>query len=166
MREHDLTPSDIERFWKKVSVGGPDECWIWHGNRDRDGYGRLQIGSEAHGTLHVLKANRIAFRLGYGRWPQHLACHSCDVRACVNPAHLFDGTIADNNRDMTAKGRGKTALKYGEENGRAKLTVASVREVRKRYAEGETAATLARDYGVHPSSIDALLKGRTWKTVR
>ena len=25
-----LSRKDIERFWSKIEIRGPDECWLWH----------------------------------------------------------------------------------------------------------------------------------------
>src|SRR5258708_37208051 len=98
------------RFWPKVHK--TDFCWFWTAST-WDGYGRFE-GTRAHRyswTLHTGK-----------RVPKGLCvCHSCDVRACVNPKHLFLGTRADNNRDMVRKGRERHPGSPGEENSRAKL---------------------------------------------
>lgn len=38
--------------------------------------------------------------------------HKCDVRACVNPEHLFIGTQKDNVDDMMRKNRRKGPVKW------------------------------------------------------
>ncbi len=70
------------------------------------GYGRFKI----HGVLY--SPHRIAYQIANGPIPKcdgyhgHVVMHTCDNRACCNPAHLLLGTQKDNVADMDAKGRG------------------------------------------------------------
>ena len=94
------------RFWLRVDKRGPDECWLWGGPPRPDGYGELTV--DAKRAL----AHRVAFLLTHGRYPL-VGRHSCDVRLCCNPAHILDGTKADNSRDMVARGRRRGRLRKG-----------------------------------------------------
>ena len=131
-----------------------DGCWVWIGNKNADGYGRLRY----HGARWM--AHRVAYRLTKGPIPYGLCvCHSCDNPACVNPDHLWLGTQAANQWDRKRKNR--QAL--GEKNGRAKLTVRQVRDILARPKRSHT--SLARLYGVSPSTIDAIFAGRHWNHI-
>lgn len=88
-----------ERFWTWVDKRDPDECWEWQGSRNKQHYGRVM----ANGRVQL--AHRLAYELAHGAVPEQLILHACDNPPCVNPAHLFPGSQADNVRDMIAKGR-------------------------------------------------------------
>lgn len=100
-----------ERFWKLVGKSDDVEaCWIWLGNRDRDGYG-LTPGKNPPER----RAHRMAYVFTYGSIPDGLlVCHSCDNPPCVKPSHLFLGTQKDNQQDAWAKGRKKKL--FGKDN--------------------------------------------------
>lgn len=92
------------RFTNKVLLSSSG-CWIWGGSLDKDGYGYITITNE-DGTRSTLKIHRLAFTLFVGVIPVGLnVLHSCDVRNCCAPEHLFLGSQQDNMRDMFAKGR-------------------------------------------------------------
>ena len=90
--------SEIKRFWPKVDVRSPDECWEWQGNISA-GYGRLKINGENVG------AHRISWEIHNGSIPHGMyILHKCDNRRCVNPNHLYLGTQSDNISDREYRG--------------------------------------------------------------
>ena len=148
------------RFWSKVDIRGPDDCWPWLAAKLRKtatrAYGRIGYKS------HVLYAHRLAWVLTHGLIPEGICvCHRCDFGLCCNPKHLFLGTIADNTADMVEKGR--AASLGGEKNPRSKLTAEQVLEIRHRYAAGKvTQRKLATEYHVSQENISAITRRRTW----
>lgn len=88
-------------------------------------------------------------------------CHTCDVRKCVNPEHLFLGTQADNAKDRDLKGRGRAPR--GEQHGSAKLSNADVVSIRTFLILGEAQKDIAEFFGVTRQAVSSIKRGRTWR---
>ncbi len=92
-----------QRFWDKVDVRGPDECWLWKGGLS-DGYGAFGV------KRRMTHAHRVAFEIFFGKKPEKHVLHRCDNKVCVNPRHLYEGDDVDNMRDLYMGGGGKREL--------------------------------------------------------
>lgn len=147
LRNHKNRVTFAERFWLKLDKNAPGGCWLWKGAVGQNGYGEVQKDKQKHYT------HRVAYELTYGAIPNGLyVCHTCDVRHCCNPQHLWLGTNADNIRDAARKGR----LNRGERNGSSRLTRGDVIAIRAEYrtrgANHAVAVAIAKERSVSPSA--------------
>lgn len=150
------TLKQIAQFWLKVNIQSLDECWLWLGNPQKSGYGRLSINN------HHYLAHRVAYALHNGSFPDELfVLHSCDNRLCCNPQHLFLGTHLDNMRDMSDKGRHHDTK--GDKHPQRKLTSQDILSIRTRYINGDKQIDLSKEYGVRQSTISSIIRGHIWK---
>lgn len=153
----------VQRFWNKVERGGPDDCWPWTGSATPQGYGWLR--GRKRGPQRIARAHRFSYELATGADPgARWVLHRCDNPRCVNPAHLFLGTVQDNTADMMRKGRDRHAV--GSRHHNAKLTEARVVEARAAVGSGESVAAVARRLGVSANTLSAAVDGRQWRHVR
>lgn len=150
--------SDADRFWSKVDKRAAHECWLWKASKQHKGYGQFRM--IINGIDEMWKAQRIAWYLTHNQWPGALyVLHKCDVRACVNPAHLLLGTNDDNVADRVAKDR--TA--YGEASKANTITVKDAITIRWRRFAGETCTALANEYGISASQVGRIGRIVTWR---
>lgn len=168
-------PTAEIRFWALVDKNGPipehrpelGPCWLWTGTSRNGRYGGFTARSGP------VLAHRFAFELANGAVRDGISvCHHCDNTKCVKnagdalgPAHLFEGTHAENMVDMVLKGRAKHGAcgDEGERNYNAKLTAEDVISIRALYAAGGvTQRQLAARFRVDQALIWGVLKRRIW----
>lgn len=140
-----------------VNEETPDKCLEWQRGLS-DGYGRLSWNGK-----HML-THRLAFQLHHGRPITEGMCilHSCDNRKCCKPSHLREGTNKENVDDKMSRDR--MVSTKGEANGRAKLTLVQVAEIKVKYSSGKyTQVSIGAEYGVGQYAISSIILNRTWK---
>lgn len=134
----------IERFWPKVRIGNEAECWEWQASTNQDGYGRFRVNGKKRQAHHV------AFFLKHGRWPNYVL-HSCDNPPCCNPAHLKEGTHAENIDECWNKGRGRT-FKFTH----------LVPRIRELISAGKRNRDICRELGVKNDAVSRIRHGQIY----
>lgn len=147
------------RFWSKVDMRGPDECWEWQASLHTSGYGRFKIASYT-----TVMANRFALVSARNEEPLHLfALHKCDNPKCCNPNHLYFGTHTQNMRDKVRRGRSNSGDQSGAKNGAAKLTDEQLAVIVQRIKDGWTNTKIAADMPVSHSMVSLIRLGKMWR---
>lgn len=165
-----LAGSDIERIREKIRESVMIEpfsgCWLWTRGCFSHRSGPQQDRPAIYITREIGQV--FAYRAAYEAWKEKIpqgmcVLHRCDTSICVNPGHLFLGTLTDNMRDASAKDR----VKSGERHHNAKLKAWQVLEIRACHARGETTfRALADAFGVGYNAVYLAVSGKTWKALK
>ena len=148
-------PLTIEWIKSQCKVDKSTGCWLWQRNIQGSGYGGIMVNGK---LSHV---HRVVFEILSGDpGPKIQVCHSCDVRHCCNPNHLWKGTNADNMADRNRKNR-QARLK-GESNGFSILTERQVRIILTSSLSGKH---LSGKFNTSNSNISMIRRRKTWKHV-
>lgn len=139
-----------ERLSRSTIIISPSDCHLWTGALIKKGYG-VMLFRGGHRYAH-----RSSYEVYKGEIPKGMfVCHSCDVRNCINPSHLWLGTAKDNSQDMIKKGR----RKIGYRN--LKLTSLEVMEIRK-LAGQFSHKEIGLMFNVSASNIGSIINRKTW----
>jgi len=167
IKDYKLDRKDLEARLNAHCIVDDNDCWVWTGYKNHKGYGR--VAYYINGKTIRLGAHRLSYLLHTGEDPGSLCvCHKCDNPSCINPQHLFLGTIGDNNRDAFRKGRNKTIGQHrldGEHNSNAKYTKEIVREIRSLYKNGWTINQLVEKFDGSRGGIYAIVNRINWANV-
>lgn len=167
------TPTPLDEFLRRYPVrlpDGRDGCWIWAGGtagsyKGRNRYGRMRLADKSSCYVH-----RYTFGLAYGALDPDAVLvrlvDRCESSRCCNPAHWRPTTRALVTPAMSALGTISRGLRHA-----IAVTTAVRRRAQKLDAEKaaairasvEPTRVLAERYGVDPSLIQGIRRGRYWR---
>ena len=149
-----------ERFHAKYAIDEKSGCWIWTAVLNDKGYGMIGLPR----TNRIARAHRVSWQLHKGDIPTGLyVLHRCDTPSCVNPEHLFVGTLKDNAQDMVNKGRDFRPDNRGERATWHKLTEEQALDCLTRRMSARKFAIM---YGVSRSAVQRIWEGKNWRHLR
>lgn len=146
-----------DRILRNISIDKNTGCWNWNKYKNSKGYGCIGLS----GVKHL--AHRYSFSVFKEKILGKLCVlHKCDNPSCVNPDHLFLGTVKDNNIDKMLKGRAYTGNHKGEIHN-SKLKTKDVLEMKRLRGLGYTYKKLANIFNISINHASDVISGRKWK---
>lgn len=148
-----------ERLLAKITILD-DGCWYCSAGGEDSRYGTIWYINENIGN-HC--ASWITHK---GPIPEGMCVlHTCDYMRCINPEHLFLGTLGDNNTDR--KNKGRNSNRVGANNHMAVLTEEDVREIKYFLMHsGLTQQRIADHFKVSQAIICQINTGKRWAHVK
>ena len=158
----------INRLLSQYEPVTESGCWLWTGSLLNSGYGLFRMNSSGYRE----SAHRASYILHKGAIPDGLhVLHRCDVKSCINPAHLYAGTPKQNAEDAIRRHRYLTGQRWievgrkllaGESHPMSKLSEEAVAAIR---GSDEPGTVLARRYGISNNNITRIRKKKIWRNV-
>jgi hypothetical protein len=91
----------LNKLLNKIVVNPVTDCWEWQAGTNNIGYGMIRDGSKMRTAHRVSYEEHNNVQIPIGK----CVLHTCDNTKCVNPDHLWIGSLKDNTQDMIRKGR-------------------------------------------------------------
>lgn len=127
-----------------------------------DSAGYRTVAVMVGGKAKTMKIARLVLLTFVGQpTPRQEVLHCNGIRTDDRLHNLRWGTRAENMADCKRHG----TFAHGDRNGQRVMTAAIVREMRARYAAGESYRAIQRAYGFKYSTIYHAVKGASWKQV-
>ncbi len=145
---------------KRSIIDWKTGCWNWSLGLGGGGYPYMRWKGKK------IRINRLGYAAMRKITPAGLqVCHSCDNRACANPAHYFIGTQRENTMDAVRKGRQKLPGLKGEKSPNARLTTEKVLQIRALCGQGISQSEIAERFAIGQQSVSRIKLKKEWSHV-